>query len=97
MKKSIGSVSVTPSSAAVSLIARSPMSSALRANASLPSYQWTVTRSPLSVASRGVVSSYRIRPGELRTGSAPTSGNAAHVYLIGVLGARWPPPVRSSA
>ena len=35
-------------------------SSALRANASLPSYQWIVTRSPLSVRQSCVVSLYRM-------------------------------------
>ena len=56
MKKSIGSVSVTPSSAAVSFTALSPISSAWRAKASLPSYQWTVTRSPFSVCQSWSVS-----------------------------------------
>ena len=56
MKKSIGSVSVTPSSADVSRTACSPMSSALRANDSPPADQWTVIRSPFSVFQSWLVS-----------------------------------------
>jgi hypothetical protein len=88
MKKSIGSVSVTPNSAEVSLTACSPMSSAFFANASPPSVQWTVMRSPSRVFQSWLVSRYRIRSVVLRTGSAPTAGKAAHVYVSGVFGTR---------
>ena len=49
MKKSMGSDSVTPSRADVSLTAFSAIRSSLSANAVDPSYQCTVTRSPLTV------------------------------------------------
>ena len=50
MKKSIGSVSVTPSSSETSATASSPIWSARSPNAWPPSYQWTRTTSPWSVS-----------------------------------------------
>jgi hypothetical protein len=49
MKKSTGSISVTPRSCDVWATASSPILSARWPNASSPWYQWTVTSLPLSV------------------------------------------------
>ena len=58
MKKSTRSDSSTPSSAPVSLIAVSAISSARFPNARSPSYQWTATTSPFTVFQSRDVSSY---------------------------------------